>query len=372
MADNAPPPNLGNETDAEFALRPEFAPDYQNPDGGDLFSTLNSCSNANLARSIRDHLRYINRVFRCEQPTPMSNLICNQAAVATWRASDDAAYAIQSGEFGAAGILVPQYFWHLNGDNTNQGSGPATVIVQSDQVPGGRAYSYVRVNGHPGAGLGTSVIGMRTFRKAVGFNATYDSAIALGESVAGSVTCRACEWPQANEKIVLMAVKHRQIDAETGPVDRFNFEFGLGPANRFFPGSDKQAYALYLRWISSDNIVETAVNEIVDETAEIQGVGITPGYEWTLGFHRYENPASIWFVDFYVNGVKTYTWGPNALGSPSPGSSTSIRLLLGAGSDGKQHAGGPVRNGMLRLGPDTPAVVSPLMAFLYQKGAGWI
>lgn len=371
MADQSPPPNIGNETLEQWSNRQVWSPNYTNPDGGDTFASLVNCINGVWGRGVRDELKQNNEAWACRHVTPLLLKIQSITSGQNWRASDDNAYAIQSGEFGTAGVLVPQYFWHLNGDNSNQGSGPATEIAQDDQTSG-RAYSYVRVEGRPGGSPGDNVIGMRTFRKAVGFNSAYDSAIALTKPLSGSVTLRVCEWPQANEKIVLMAVRTRQIDDETGPTNRFNFEFGLGPSNGFFPGNDKQAYALYLRWISSDNIVETAVNEITDEESVVQGVGITPGYEWTLGFHRYENPASTWFVDFYVNGQKMSTWGPNALGSPSPGSATSIRLLIGAGNDGKQHAGGPCRNTMLRLGADDPSVVAPLMEYIYQKGAGFI
>lgn len=369
MVDNAAPPNLGNESTVQVTERPEFAQNYTNPDGGDTFDSLKDCNNANLARSQRDFTIQTNEAFACRHPTPLLAKV-NAIVADSSRPSDDKAYAIQAGDFAAAGVQQPQYFWHLNGDNTNKGSGASQTILQDDQT-GGRAYTYVRSNGRPGAATDDDVIGMRTFRKAGGFSDPYLASLSTATTFAGSITVRVPEWPQANERIVLMATKHRQIDAETGATDRMGFEFGLGPSNSPFPGNQNQSYALYLRWITSDEVEEFLVNEILDDFEAAQGVGVTPGYEWTLGFHIYD-PGGGNVVDFYVNG-KFKHQAVNLTGSPlAAGNSTSIRLLVGAGSDGKQFAGGPVRNVMLHTTVLDPPVVASLMEFLYQKGAGFI
>lgn len=370
MVDNANPPNLGNESQALFAERREFSPNYTNPDGGDTFDSLKDCINGLWGRSVRNHISQTNESFACRHPTPMLAKIQSMVAGDN-RPSDDKAYAIQAGDFALAGVQQPQYFWHLDGDNLNKGSGAANQSIVQDDQTGGRAYAYVRSNGKPGAATDDDVIGMRTFRKAGGFSAPYLASLSTATTFAGSITVRVCEWPQANERIVLLATKHRQIDAETGATDRMGFEFGLGPSNSPFPGNSDQAYALYLRWINSDNIEQFLVNEIEDDFEAAQGVGVTPGYEWTLGFHLHD-PGGGNVVDFYVNG-KFKHQAVNLTGSSLvPGNSTSIRLLVGAGSDGKQFAGGPIRNVMLHTTALDPPVVASLMEFLYQKGAGFI
>lgn len=372
MADQAAPPNIGNETFLEFCARPEWDAMYGNPDGDDTFSSLNVCTNAVWARAVRDTLKQINEAFACRHITPLSIKATSGGTGKDWRPSDDDAYAIVSGDFGAAGVHVPTYFFNFNLDNTNQGSGPATVIEQSDQT-GSRVYTYVRVQGRPGASIGSTVIGMRTFFKAVGFNSTSDLAITGATSLFASTTVRIPEWPQSNNRIVLLAIKQRQADDETGGADRINFEFGLGPGDQLFPGNSDRAYSLYVRWRDAGDAEDFALLEMTDDSALGHGVGITPGYEWTLGFHRYEKDGvgtATWAIDFYINGqfVKQVV----DLSTPLPGNDSAIRFLVGAGNDGKQFCGGPVRNVSLSVGHFEPTIVAPYMTYVYQKGAGYI
>lgn len=370
MADQAQPQNIGNETLVEFCSRPEWSPNYTNPDGGDTFASLVNCINGVWGRAVRDYLKQNNEAWACRHDTPLLQKLNDISGGNDWRPSDDAAYVIDGADFGAAALLVPDYLFTFNLDNSNKiPGGLAEVIEQSDQTDS-RAYSYVRMAGRPGTAHGTNVIGMRTFSKAVGF-ATFHPDISSAKDLVASITVRVPEWPQANLNIVLLAIKHRQIDAETGATDRLNFEFGLGPNNTAFaPGNLGQSYGLYVRWRDTNDLEQIAYNEQVDENAFSHGVGITPGYEWTLGFHRYTIGGGDWRIDFYVNGIFTHTFVD--LNEPEPGTSTSIRFLVGAGSDGKQFAGGPIRNVILNLGAQDPTVVAPLMKFMYQKGAGYI
>jgi hypothetical protein len=365
MADQAAPVNLGNETDAQFILRPEWAPDYQNPDGGDLFETLNFCINAVWGRAIRDNLRYINRVFRCEQSTPLSDLICNAPTNATWRPSDDGSYAIQAADFAAAGVLAPSNFWNLDGDFVPQFGTPT---LRQDEGSQKRVYTWKSVLGRDGAS-GGRVIGLRTFHQWGAWSDPFDAGIVDSPSIAGSITCRIPEWNQANNGIVLMAVKHKRDSAETGATDRMGWEFGLG-ALGFGPSTDPREYALYLRYRTAADAEKGEAASIIDSSATSQPIGITPGNEWTLGFHRRESSPGFYQWDFYINGVLSYT--SDAYDAPSFGSSTDIRLLVGGGSDGVKFVGGPIRNVALWRDTDDAAAVGAAMLFVYQKGAGWM
>lgn len=370
MVDNADVPNIGNEDLFTFSNRPAFSPNYTNPDGGDTFDSLVNCINGLWGRTVRDHLTQINEAFACRHVTPLLLKVQAMVGGELTRPSDDKAYAIQSGDFAAASVQQPEFFWHLNGKNTNIGGGVAHRIIQDDQS-GGRAYSYVSAHGRPGTGLGNDVIGMRTFTGAGGFGDPYNSALSLSTNICASVTVRVCEWPQANNRIVLCAIKHREILDETGASDRTNFEFGLGPGKSPAPGNDDRAYSLYLRWINGDNIEELHICQVDDELETAHGVGVTPGYEWTLGFHRRDTGGGT-VTDFYVNGQLKFTDTEIISGGISPGNSPGIRFLVGAGTLGRQYVGGPIRNVMLHTTFLDESVVAPLMQFIYQKGAGFI
>lgn len=365
MADQAAPPNLGNETDVQFIARPEFKPDYQNPDGADFFSTLNQCVNAVWPRAVRDNLRYLNKVLRCEQSTPLSDLICGVQLGSSWRPSDDAAYAIQAGDFAAANVLAPDHFWNLNGDYVPQ---LGALDIRQDEQADRRIYTYKTVRGRNGA-AGTKVIGLRTFYQWGGFSDPYNAALVDSLSIAGSITVRIPEWPQANDGITLLAVKHKRSQDEIGAQNRLGWEFGLGRSG-ISPPDIPSEYCLFLRWRTiADSEVHTAA-AIIDSSTFEQPIGITPGDEYTLGFHRRNAGGGFYAVDFYVNGIKVYT--SDSFVVPAFGNSTDIRLLVGAGSDGVQFAGGPIRNVALWQNTDDAATVGPAQLFTYQRGAGWI
>lgn len=364
MADQALPPNLGNETNATFLLRPEWSPDYQNPDGGDFLATLNFCINAVWGRAVRDNFAYINRVFRCEQSTPLSDLVCNVPVSATWRPSDDGSFAILAGDFATAGVLVPTNFWNLDGDFVPQ---IGTPVIRQNEQNDRRIYTWKSVRGRDGA-AGGRVIGLRTFHEWGAFTDPFDSSIVESLSIAASVTCRIPEWPQANDGITLLAVKHKRLQAETGAVDRMGWEFGLGRSD-LTPPDVPNEYCLFLRWFTEGDVEQYTSARIVDSTTFEQPIGITPGNDWTLGFHRREE-AGLYHTDFYVNGVLVFT--SDGLVIPAFGSSTDIRLLVGAGSDGVQFVGGPIRNVALWRNTDDAAAVGPSQLFVYQKGTGFI
>ncbi len=368
MVDQPTPPNLGNQLPTEFLQIPEWAVQATNRDDvEDTIDGLRYCVNAVLHRIIRDNFLYLNEALACRVDTPLS-LAAKASSGERWRPGDDCAAPVWPSDLTGVGIELPDHLFPFNrsafdyitpGLRFQNTENPADIrmLYAAANAPGSRTTDPVQV-----------IWGLRNH--ATRWYWTNSPLVSCQrDQTIVSLQVKLPQWNQANEGCVLLKYAQPFEDPDTGAF-RMGFEFGLGPAGNPStpeedPAADAQDYVPYVKWYDGND------TEVVCKlSTSFDSLCISPGAEWTLGFHRRPVGEVSYIVDFYINGLlvgSSVTTGP----SPATSALSDLRLIVGSDKYGDRYCVGPIRNvavrGLERL--DDPGDVGAFMLNMHRFGA---
>lgn len=370
--DQPTPPNYGNLTQAQFLLLPDWsvtATNQTGPDGEELpdtFTAMDLCIVALFYRLVRDNFAYLNEAWACRVSTPILDKIEELQTQLQTRPTDNLGQGLTISLLNTFAIEVPDLLFSCNGTNIDEVSATIALVNVDGPATPHPVYHVVNAVGGP-ATPGPVVYGLRTTLNRYYYT---DANIANFQSSEFIVSCNVTlQWPQdssAGSKIVLLKVADYLTTTETGVTKRMQFELGLQDAGTGFDaaahGTDR---VLYLRYFDASD-VEVKTTALVSGEA----VGIGLGREITIACARL-NQGGPFGVTFYVNGVKINT--VSGLATPSAGTSTDIRLHVGANQLGTDWVGGPVNNVYYDGAPDaSQSVADARVQGIYRIGAGYL
>ncbi len=368
--DQPTPPNLGNQTLANFLNLPDWSVIATNQlaeDGSELpdtFTAMQLCVIALFYRLVRDNFAYDNEAWACRQSTPILEKIIALQGQIQARPTDNLGQALTTTLLQAFALPIPTLLFSGNGIVLD----PVTATVSLINVdPPGIPHAVFHVVNARG---GQAVPGDVTYGLRVTKNRYYYTDASIPQFLLNSflASCNVVpQWPEGsglNSKIVLLKLARYDIADETGDLSRLAFEFALSKA----PSTDAAAHGtdlvLSLRYFDFDDVERYFYASINGEA-----VGIGLGREITLGFSALSTGSSS-DITFYVNGI--IISGFIAVQAPDPGTSANMRLHVGADQFGDNWCGGPVNNVYYAADPASQATIDSTMHGVYRLGAGYL
>lgn len=369
--DQPTPPNLGNQSLAQFLNLPDWsvlATNQTAEDGSELpdtFTAMQLCVIALFYRLVRDNFAYENEAWACRQSTPLLEKIQALEGQLQSRPTDNLGQALTITLLQTFALPLPTLLF--SGDGIVLDPVTATVTLINVDPPGTPATVYHVVNARGGLAVpGDITYGFRVTKNRYYYT---DSSVPqfLSTSFMASLNV-VPQWPEdssVTSKIVLLKLARYDVADETGALSRLAFEFALSKAPVSDAASHGTDLVLSLRYFNAGDVEQYFY-------ANISGgaVGIGLGREVTLGFSVLTGGGTS-FVQFYVNAIKVGGWFE--VSPPAPGTSADMRLHVGADQFGDNWCGGPINNVYYDGAPAaSQATVDATMHGVYRVGAGYL
>lgn len=368
--DQPTPPNLGNQSLAQFLNLPDWsvlATNQTAEDGSELpdtFTAMQLCVIALFYRLVRDNFAYENEAWSCRQSTPLLEKIQALEGQLQSRPTDNLGQALTITLLQTFALPLPTLLFSGNGSVLDPISG--TVNLINVDPPGTPHAVFHVVNARGGLAVpGDVTYGLRATK-----NRYYYTDVSVPQFLSKSfmASCNVVpQWPEdssASSKIVLLKLARYDVADETGSLSRLAFEFALSKAPVSDDASHGTDLVLSLRYFNSGDVEQYFYAFVGSEA-----VGIGLGREITLGFSVLTG-GSTSFVQFYVNAIKVGGWVEVA--APDPGTSANMRLHVGADQFGDNWCGGPINNVYYDGNPGTQSTVDSTIHGVYRVGAGYL
>lgn len=369
--DQPTPPNLGNQSLAQFLNLPDWAVIATNQtteDGAELpdtFTAMQLCVVALFYRLVRDNFAYENEAWACRQMTPLLAKIEALQGQLQSRPTDNLGQALTLTLIQTFALPTPTLLF--NGNGTVLDPVTATVNLINVDAPGTPHAVYHVVNARGGLSTpGDVTYGLRVTKNRYYYT---DASVAQFLSTSFLASCTVVpQWPEdssLNSKIVLLKLARYDSADETGDLSRVPFEFALSKAAPTDAAAHGTDLVLSLRYFNENEIEQYRYATVNGEAA---GIGL--GREITLGFSLLTAGLDS-TITFFINGVSVTTWA--AVDPPDPGTSSNMRLHVGADQFGNNWCGGPINNVYYDGNPAASQVTADSTIHgVYRVGSGYL
>lgn len=335
MADTASNPDWGFITQADAAAVAEMEKLFTNVNAAgipDTIETLDVNVNAVWGRFVYNFILYWNGLGNGEI-TPLPPGLSGLGSTSDkWRLHDDFSQHVGTADFTAKSIPVPDLAYPCNGSRANLAGG--FNLINDASVPNQRGVYHI-VNARGGVTDSHDNVLTRALRTHRDLHYWSDGNDTLADAdTAVAFRLHMTEWPQHNERVVLMS--HRQYNGatETGVSFRLGWELALaaGPS----PTSDPKDRVLEFR--DMDN-VDTVRTVQLGSGVELDTLPLSGDIH--IAFVREPNGPDQQ-ITFYLNGVPVQTTVMS--GISAPGTDPNMRLVVGSDWDGSKNSNAAFRD----------------------------